>query len=224
MAFQTSISYSDDKKINSPSVTSSSDQSVVKTSDSRKQARLLEGKRLYDQVCFECHTTGFNGAPRLGNQEDWKEIRSYGLVALLESVIIGKGLMPKQGGSADESESRYRIMVEYMLSTVGAEDIKTTQKTWDESKVARHLSNGKTLYSMVCNDCHSTGANGAPKLTDKKAWEARTKKGLDPLVHNVIKGHGTMLPLGGSAIKSIEGVREMVAYMLTELGYGPKKY
>lgn len=223
MASHISVLYSSDQKTIPTSDNHSGNQIVTKKVDSKKQARLLEGKRLYDQVCFECHSTGFNGAPRLGNQEDWKEIRNYGLVALLESVIIGKGLMPRQGGSAEGSESRYRLMVEYMLSTVDAEDIKTTQKTWDESKLARHLSNGKALYNMVCSDCHSTGANGAPKISDKSAWEPRVKKGLDPLVNNVINGHGTMIPLGGSAIRSIEGVREMVAYMLTTLGYGPQK-
>lgn len=190
--------------------------------DTQKQKRLLEGKRLYEQVCFECHTTGFNGAPKLGNKDDWKEIKKYGKVALLESVIVGKGLMPRQGGSAEGSESLYRLMVEYMLSTVDADDIETTPEMWEASKIDRHLSNGKALYDMVCVDCHATGANGAPKISDKSAWDPRAKKGLNALVNSVIKGHGNMLPLGGSAIQSIEGVREMVAYMLNSSGFKPK--
>jgi len=45
--------------------------------DAEKQKRLQQGKVYYEQVCFGCHTTGFNGAPRLGNSEDWKVIRYF---------------------------------------------------------------------------------------------------------------------------------------------------
>jgi len=215
----TSFSTAETDKVDYETAKSTYEKTIPTKDDAGKQKRLLEGKRMYEQVCYECHTSGYKDAPRLGNFEDWKEIRHYGKVALLESVIVGKGMMPRQGGSAERSEARYRLMVEYMLSTVNAENIQTTQETWDEAKLARHLSNGETLYNMVCSDCHATGANGAPKVADKAAWKPRYEKGLNALVDNVIRGHGNMLPLGGSAIKSIVGVREMVAYMLTTVGY-----
>ena len=215
-----SFSYAEN---DSKAVPNSVTNTIKNKTSTEKQKRLIEGKRYYEQVCYECHMTGFNGAPKLGNMDDWKEIRQFGKTALLESVIVGKGLMPRQGGSAEESKSRYRLMVEYMLSTVNADNIETTPEMWEKSVIARHLSNGKTLYNMVCNDCHATGANGAPKISDKAAWEPRVQKGLDALTKSAIKGHGNMLPLGGSAIQSIEGVREMVAYMLDSMGYKPKK-
>ncbi len=188
-----------------------------------KQQRLQFGKKMYKQVCFECHDTGFNGAPRLGNEADWKDRRQFGKQAMLESVLKGKGLMPRQGGSAEDSKARYALMVEYMLSTVGADNIKTTPEMHSKAEIARHLSNGKLLYGMVCADCHNTGANGAPKITDKAAWEPRLKKGFNRMINNVIRGHGNMIPLGGSAIQSKEGVREMVIYMLTTAGFKPKQ-
>jgi len=188
-----------------------------------KQQRLQFGKTMYRQVCFECHDTGFNGAPRLGDMNDWKERRLFGKQALLESVLKGKGLMPRQGGSAEDSKARYALMVEYMLSTVGADNIKTTPEMYRKAEIARHLSNGKALYSMVCADCHNTGANGAPRITDKAAWEPRVQKGFNRMINNVVHGHGNMIPLGGSAIQSIEGVREMVIYMLTTAGFKPKQ-
>lgn len=49
--------------------------------DAEKQKRLQQGKVYYEQVCFGCHTTGFNGAPRLGNSEDWKVIRYFVILA-----------------------------------------------------------------------------------------------------------------------------------------------
>ena len=189
----------------------------------KKQQRLQFGKEMYQQVCFDCHDTGFNGAPRLGNTDDWKDRRLFGREAILESVLKGKGLMPRQGGSAEDSKARYAMMVEYMLSTVNADNIRTTPEMHRKAEIARHLSNGKSLYEMVCADCHDTGANGAPKITDKAAWEPRVKKGFNKLVSNVINGHGKMIPLGGSAIQSVEGVREMVIYMLTTAGFKPKK-
>ncbi len=187
-----------------------------------KQQRLQFGKEMYQQVCFDCHDSGFNGAPRIGNMDDWKERRLFGKEAILESVLKGKGLMPRQGGSAEDSKARYALMVEYMLSTVNADNIRTTPEMHRKAEIARHLSNGKSLYEMVCADCHDTGANGAPKMTDKVAWEPRVNKGFNKLVSNVINGHGNMIPLGGSAIQSVEGVREMVIYMLTTAGFKPK--
>jgi len=188
-----------------------------------KQQRIQFGKEMYQQVCFDCHDSGFNGAPRIGNMEDWKERRLFGREAILESVLKGKGLMPRQGGSAEDSKARYALMVEYMLSTVKADNIRTTPEMHRKAEIARHLSNGKTLYDMVCADCHDSGANGAPKITDKAAWEPRVKKGFNKMVGEVINGHGKMIPLGGSAIQSVEGVREMVIYMLTTAGFKPKQ-
>ena len=214
-----SFSYADKQKIASAHQKPHKPAPVVL----QKAQRLQFGKELYQQVCFECHDTGFNGAPRLGNMGDWKERRLFGKEAILESVLKGKGLMPRQGGSAEDSKARYALMVEYMLSTVKADNIRTTPEMHRKAEMARHLSNGKTLYSMVCADCHTTGENGAPKITDKAAWEPRVKKGFNKLIGNVIDGHGKMLPLGGSAIQSIEGVREMVIYMLTTAGFKPKK-
>lgn len=188
---------------------------VHANNDLEKQKRLQQGKVHYEQVCYDCHTTGINDAPRLGNYKDWKEIRHFGKEALLESVIKGKGMMPPRGSSADESAGRYSLMLEYMLSTVKAEDIKTTVEMQKKAELARHLSNGKTLYNMVCANCHTKGGSKVPKIGDKDAWEPRMAKGYDAMVSNVNKGHGGMIRVGGSAIQSIQGVREMVAYMLT---------
>ncbi len=190
--------------------------------DVEKQKRLQQGKVLYSQVCMKCHDIGFDGAPRLGNYNDWQEIQKYGKEALFESVVNGKGMMPPRGRSADESAEHYMLMLEYMLSTVGAENIKTTPEMQAKAERDRHIKNGEVLYNMVCANCHQEGKLGAPKIGDKAAWASRTAKGYDALVSNVIEDHGGMVRVGGSAIQSLEGVREMVAYMLTTVDYGAK--
>lgn len=194
--------------------------SLANATETDKQKRIEMGKTLYNQVCLECHNVGLDGAPRIGQAQDWKVIAQYGKDALLESVIKGKGMMPPRAGSADESAEHYRMMIEYMLSTVGMEPAITTPVKKEAADRARHISNGKTLYGMVCYNCHTTGKIGAPKIGDKAVWDARYAKGFDALVNNVSQTHGGMVRVGASAIQSIEGVREMVAYMLTTAGYG----
>ena len=179
------------------------------------QKRIAQGKVHYEQVCLECHNTGIDGAPRIGVEEEWKEIKNFGEAALLESIIKGKGMMPPRAGSAEESAGRYQLMLEYMLSTVNANGIKTTPESKIAADRARQLSNGRTLYNMVCGNCHNEGMQGSPRIGDKDAWEPRLAKSYDDMVTNVNMTHGGMIRVGGSAIQSLEGVREMVSYMLS---------
>src|SRR5437660_12135534 len=37
---------------------------------------------------------------------------------------------------------------------------------------------GKEVVQAVCAACHATGANGAPKIGDQKAWSKRASQGL----------------------------------------------
>lgn len=183
--------------------------------ESDQQKRIAQGKIHYDQVCLKCHDIGVDSAPKIGYVDDWKVIKHYGEDALLESIIKGKGMMPPRAGSAEGSEERYRLMLEYMLSTVDANGIKTSPAAKRAADRARHLSNGETLYNMVCANCHTEGMLAAPKIGDKAAWEPRLTKGYDALVTNVSTTHGGMIRVGGSAIQSLEGVRAMVSYMLS---------
>ncbi|MCX7152839.1 MAG: c-type cytochrome, partial [Proteobacteria bacterium] len=40
---------------------------------------------------------------------------------------------------------------------------------------------GKQVVDATCASCHASGANGAPKIGDVKAWSARSKQGLSSL-------------------------------------------
>jgi cytochrome c5 len=37
---------------------------------------------------------------------------------------------------------------------------------------------GKDVVETVCAACHASGAKGAPKIGDKKAWSKRASQGL----------------------------------------------
>jgi|GEM_PF-31922 len=73
------------------------------------------GKKLYDSVCFTCHTQGVAGAPKLGKAEDWEKYEEDGLDSMLEKAIAGVGAMPPRGGS-DASDEEMKAAIEYMLS------------------------------------------------------------------------------------------------------------
>lgn len=80
------------------------------------------------------------------------------------------------------------------------------------------LAKGKQVYSTVCMACHATGAAGAPKLTDKAAWETRAAQGVDTLVNHAIKGIRGMPAKGGNPSLNDGDINNSVHYMLSEAG------
>ena len=73
------------------------------------------------------------------------------------------------------------------------------------------------LYNGACMACHAAGVAGAPKLSDKSAWESRMTNGIDGLLATAIAGKGAMPPRGGSAYSDDE-IRQVINYMLIETG------
>ncbi len=77
---------------------------------------------------------------------------------------------------------------------------------------------GKEVVEQVCAGCHATGANGAPKIGDTKAWEPRSKRGLSKLTATALEGVRKMPPHGGSlAVNDIE-LKRAITYMVNQSG------
>lgn len=76
------------------------------------------------------------------------------------------------------------------------------------------FADGKTIYSQTCAACHATGLGGAPKLSEKPAWEPRLAGGKSLLVASVIKGKGAMPPRAGNPSLSDGDIRAAVDYMV----------
>ncbi|MEC5384864.1 c-type cytochrome [Uliginosibacterium sp. H3] len=76
-----------------------------------------------------------------------------------------------------------------------------------------NFANGQTLYGKSCEACHAIGAAGAPKLTDRKAWQKLAKKGLPTLTKNTILGVGAHPARGGLSLSNDE-IRDTVYFML----------
>jgi len=80
---------------------------------------------------------------------------------------------------------------------------------------------GKTIYDSLCYACHTTGAGGAPMLTDKVHWAPRVAEGLATLVKHATEGYtgsnGIMPARGGNPALTDEQVKATVEWMVTQV-------
>jgi cytochrome c5 len=73
---------------------------------------------------------------------------------------------------------------------------------------------GESTYQIMCATCHDSGALGAPKITDKAAWQARIAMGKQALYSSAISGVGAMPPKGGHPQLSEEKVKAAVDHII----------
>ncbi|MGA8278387.1 MAG: c-type cytochrome [Rhodanobacteraceae bacterium] len=81
---------------------------------------------------------------------------------------------------------------------------------------------GKTIFGNLCQTCHTTGAAGAPKLTDKAAWAPRISQGVQTLITHAIEGYkgpdGNQMPAkGGNPALTDAQVKATVEWMVDQV-------
>lgn len=74
------------------------------------------GAQLVKAKCGDCHVTGANGAPKIGDRDAWVNRVSGGLDKVIASGIHGRGAMPPRGGMADITDEEMRAAVVYMFT------------------------------------------------------------------------------------------------------------
>jgi cytochrome c5 len=77
---------------------------------------------------------------------------------------------------------------------------------------------GKQVVDAVCVSCHGTGANGAPKIGDTKAWAARASQGLTSLSQHALEGIRRMPSHGGNPALSDLEIERAITYMVNQSG------
>jgi cytochrome c5 len=77
---------------------------------------------------------------------------------------------------------------------------------------------GKEVVQAVCASCHATGANGAPKIGDQKAWNKRASQGLASLTQHALDGIRKMPAHGGSPSLTNLEIGRAIAYMVNQSG------
>jgi cytochrome c5 len=196
---------------------------------------LAKGKQVYSTVCMACHATGAAGAPKVTDKAAWEPRAAQGVDTLVSHAIKGIRGMPAKGGNPALSDGDINNAVHYMLSEVGIKVTEPAAETKPAASAAPavpaapaakptgsivpaniDLAHGKQLYSTVCIACHSTGAAGAPKLTDKAAWAPRIAQGFNVLTEHAIKGIRGMPAKGGAANLPDAEIISAVGYMVSE--------
>lgn len=169
------------------------------------------GKEVVDTVCAACHTTGKDGAPKIGDQAAWAERAAKGLDKLTQNAITGVRNMPAHGGQAALSDLEMTRAVGYMVSGGKAADAKKVAKP-------AKARTGEQVVQERCQECHVAGKQGAPKLGDMNEWKPRLQGGVDRLVKSAIGGHNSMPARGGMANLSDAEMKAAVEFMVSKTG------
>lgn len=77
---------------------------------------------------------------------------------------------------------------------------------------------GKDVVDSVCIACHGTGAHGAPKIGNKRAWAKLASRGLTGLSRNALNGIRQMPPHGGNPALTDTEIERAITYMVNRSG------
>ncbi len=77
---------------------------------------------------------------------------------------------------------------------------------------------GQAVVQATCAACHGTGANGAPRIGDRKAWAKRSSQGISTLTQHALNGIRRMPAHGGSPGLSDLEIQRAITYMVNRSG------
>lgn len=80
----------------------------------------ISGEQLVHMHCQNCHASGKDGAPRIGNMNDWAPRLKLGLDHLVQSSIRGHNAMPARSGMNNLSDADMKAAVSYMANQAAA--------------------------------------------------------------------------------------------------------
>ncbi len=173
------------------------------------QGRERAGKEIVAAVCATCHTTGVDGAPKIGDSKAWAKLTSQSLTSLAEAALKGVRRMPPHGGNPDLTDTEISRAIAYMVNQSGGDWIEPVSKF--ESALER---GGAEVVQTYCARCHQDGTAAAPRIGDRTAWLPRVKQGFELLVRSAIKGHGAMPSRGDATNLTDAEIRAAIAYMV----------
>jgi len=199
----------------------------------------LENESVYQGMCASCHDSGALGAPKITDSGAWETRIAMGSQALYTSAIGGVGAMPAKGGHPQLSDAEVKLAVDYIISQVAGGGQQQSEKAAAakqqsgaaktgqsiEQIAARGASaDNESVYQGMCASCHDSGALGAPKITDRGAWQSRIAMGAQALYTSAIGGVGAMPAKGGHPQLSDAEVKLAVDYIISQVvGGGQQK-
>jgi len=90
--------------------------SVQSAPEEAPVSECLPGQRAYEEVCANCHETGLDGAPAVGDREAWENRSSLWVAVLTEHATEGYLGMPPKGGDPSLSDAEICAAVAYMMT------------------------------------------------------------------------------------------------------------
>jgi len=167
------------------------------------------GKEVVESTCVNCHGTGAQGSPKIGDAKAWRPRAAQGVSSLTQSALKGIRNMPPHGGNASLSDLELARGITYMVNASGG---KWTEPASDKDLKAER--SGAQVVKMQCFKCHQEGKGGAPQIGDRAAWSKRLNQGVDHAVRSAINGHGGMPPRGNRADLTDGELKAAILYML----------
>lgn len=82
----------------------------------RQDDLLRTSQAIVQNQCAQCHQTGKEGAPKIGDRPAWTPRLAKGLDRLVASAIQGHGGMPARGGMPQLSREELRGAILYMFN------------------------------------------------------------------------------------------------------------
>jgi len=167
------------------------------------------GAEVVKAVCANCHETGVDGAPKIGDLAAWGPRMSQGIKTLTTHAVQGYRGMPAHGGEIKVTDIELSRAIIYMIAP------KSVASDGMNTPMAIPKYSGKELYTKRCTECHADGKEGAPKTGDANAWGVRMAKGMDGLTASAVSGHEKMPSRGGLATISDAEIRLAIEYMIS---------
>lgn len=174
------------------------------------------GKEVVNAVCSKCHSSGVDGAPKIGDKAAWAKLEAQGLAKLTSVVLTGIRKMPPHGANLQLTDTELQRAITYMVNRSGGNWIEPVSTA--NPPAAR---TGEQVVTAQCAKCHEKGLHNAPKIGDRDAWVPRMKNGLDVLVRSAINGHGRMPARGGLANLTDAEIRDAITYMFNKTAAVP---
>lgn len=79
-----------------------------------------DGAQVFSQSCAACHALGIAGAPKLGDQAQWKGRLAKGTKILYLNALSGvsspTGVMPAKGGNTALTDAEVKAAVDYIVA------------------------------------------------------------------------------------------------------------
>ncbi|WP_162845978.1 c-type cytochrome [Seongchinamella sediminis] len=78
--------------------------------------RMEDGKRAYELICARCHQAGVDGAPVVGQKDDWADRSHLWQAVLTRHAEKGYLKMPARGDATHATDYDVGAAAEYMLT------------------------------------------------------------------------------------------------------------